>query len=41
MTPSESTQKLPYLQNGHCALSKALWTIDNQDGWVESLGEVG
>jgi hypothetical protein len=35
MTPSESTPTLPYLQNGHCALSISLWTIGNQDGWVE------
>jgi hypothetical protein len=39
--PSESTQKRPYLQHGHHALSKALKTIGNQDGWVENLGEVG
>ena len=41
MTPSESTKKRDYLQHGHHTLSKALATISNQDGWVESLGDVG
>ncbi len=29
------------MQHGHYVLSKALKTIGNQDGWVESLGDVG
>ena len=41
MTLPKSEQKRPYLTHGHCALTKALRIIGNQDGWVESLGEVG
>jgi hypothetical protein len=41
MTLPKSAQKRPYLQHGHCTLSNALKTLDNQDGWVEHLGEVG
>lgn len=41
MTLPKSEQKRPYLKHGHLALSKALKTIGNQDGWVESLGDVG
>jgi hypothetical protein len=41
MTPSDSTKKRAYVQHGHYALSKALKTIGNQDGWVENLGDVG
>ena len=39
--PSNSTGKRPYLKHGHVALSKALKTIGNQDGWIENLGDVG
>jgi hypothetical protein len=41
MTAPESTKKRRYAQHGHYALSKALKTIGNQDGWIESLGEIG
>lgn len=41
MTLPKSEQKRPYLKHGHVALTKALKTISNQDGWVESLGDVG
>jgi hypothetical protein len=39
--PSELTTKRSYLQHGHYALSHALDTLGNRDGWVESLGDVG
>lgn len=38
MTPSKSTEKQ---QHGHYGLHRALRTVSNQDGWLESLGEVG
>ncbi|MEQ1679264.1 MAG: hypothetical protein ABL950_01460 [Nitrospira sp.] len=41
MTPAESPKKRDYQKHSHYALSKALKTIGNQDGWVESLGDVG
>ena len=41
MTPTEPAKKRAYVQHGHYALSKALKTIGNQDGWLESLGDVG
>ena len=41
MTLPKSEQTRPYLKHGHLALSKALKTIGNQDGWVENLGDVG
>ena len=41
MTPAESPKKRDYQRHSHYALSKALKTIGDQDGWVESLGEVG
>lgn len=41
MTLPKSEQKRPYLKHGHVALSNALKTVGNQDGWVESLGDVG
>lgn len=41
MTLPKSEQKRPYLKHGHIALSNALKTVGNQDGWVESLGDVG
>ena len=41
MMVPKSEQKRPYLNHGHVALSKALKTIGNQDGWVENLGDVG
>lgn len=41
MTLPKSAQKRPYLEHGHHALTKALRTIGNQDGWVERLGDVG
>jgi hypothetical protein len=41
MTLPKSEQTRPYLKHGHLALSKALKTIGNQDGWVDNLGDVG
>lgn len=41
MTLPNSAKKRPYLQHGHTALSNALKTIGNHDGWVENLGDVG
>jgi len=41
MTLPKSQQKRPYSQHGHCALTKALKTVGNQDGWMEDLGDVG
>lgn len=41
MTPTQSAKKRDYLQHRHHALSRALDTVGNQDGWVESLGDVG
>lgn len=38
MTPSKSTEKQ---QHGHYTLHRALRTVSNQDGWLESLGDVG
>lgn len=38
MTPSKSTEKQ---QHGQYTLARALRTVSNQDGWLESLGEVG
>lgn len=41
MTASESPQKRDYQKHSHYALSRALTTIGNQDGWIEGLGDVG
>ncbi len=41
MTLPKAAQKRPYLQHGHHALTQALKTVGNHDGWVERLGEVG
>jgi hypothetical protein len=41
MTAPESTKKRAYVHHGHYALSKALKTVSNEDGWIESLGEIG
>lgn len=41
MSPSGSPQKRDYQKHSHYALSRALTTIGNQDGWIESLGDVG
>ena len=41
MTLPKSAQKRPYFQHGHHALTKALKTVGNHDGWIERLGEVG
>ena len=41
MTVPKSSQKRPYLQHGHVALSKALKAVGRNDAWIESLGEVG
>jgi|CXWL01.1.fsa_nt_gi hypothetical protein len=38
MIPSKSTEKQ---QHGQYTLHRALRTVSNQDGWLESLGEVG
>ena len=41
MIAGKSTEKRAYQQHGHYALTKALNTISNQDGWIENLGDVG
>ena len=41
MSPSGSPQKRDYQKHSHYALSRALKTIGNQDGWVDNLGELG
>lgn len=41
MTLPKSEQKRPYLKHGQNSLARALKAIGNQDGWVESLGDVG
>lgn len=41
MNPTESPRKRDYQKHSHYALNRALTTIGNHDGWVESLGEVG
>lgn len=41
MTLPKSELKRPYLKHGHVALSRALRTIGNQDGWMDSLGDIG
>lgn len=38
---AESTRKRPYTKHGQAALHNALKAVANEDGWVESLGEVG
>ena len=41
MTLPKSQQKRDYLKHRHVALTKALGTIGNQDGWIDALGRVG
>jgi len=41
MIEAKPTKKRDYLQHGQYALTKALGTIGNQEGWIEKLGEVG
>jgi hypothetical protein len=38
---SESPKKRHHQQHGHHTRTKALKTIGNQHGWMESLGDVG
>ena len=41
MTLPKSEQKRPYIQHGQYALTRALNTVNNHDGWIEKLGTVG